>query len=445
MKFRRCGVDFVHPSSPGVVFQDLPSFPSDDAVIRREQLSAPMTFIRLSLALAAVRTCLLLLAVLLATTPASARPASVRAGQGSGTVGLGLSIRSGFPTLPRSSNPDVGVLSRQYRLERLTNATPRLFDIVPPAPPDLAASSPLPGYRLIPLGRKRNNRLCFTAMVAGTKGLIMLDTGATNTALNETTYRSLRLGGASRLPAGVPRALSINGTTTPLAEAPDFQVGPSNLGAVPVCLIPRTYLQDGAADGQGQLYDGLLGQNILRHYQAMIDCTRRVLYLDLDPAKKVNLASSFARNGWTRVPMIDTGSHFLVPCVLNGHRFRLVVDTGAPFTSLDLNLLKDAQVPSRPLPFRSNLIGRAPSPVSLVDLDHLQIGDYVAKDVHLTATAQSLAEFAGRGDRSPDEPVIGLLGGDLLARHGAIIDIGNRALYLRANTAPAAPVRQAKR
>ena len=163
----------------------------------------------------------------------------------------------------------------------------------------------------------------------------------------------------------------------------------------------------------------------------MIDCGRLMLYLNLDPAKKLDLAASFVRHGWTRVPMIDTGTHFLVSCAVNGRRYRLVVDTGAPLTSLDQALVQAAGVPSRELPFRANLIGRQSKPVSLVGLDRLQIGDFVARDVHMISTAQSLAEFAGRRNRSPDEPIIGLLGGDLLARHGAVIDIGNQALYLK--------------
>lgn len=382
----------------------------------------------------AVRTLTCLLATALWPALASARPGAARAA----STGVGRPIptipgspRSFSPTFPRSSGLSTNTLATQLRLERLANASGKLFDIVPPVPPDRATNSPLPGYRLIRLGRKHNNRLCFAATIAGTRGLIMLDTGAANTALNAETYRSLRLGGTNRLPAGVPRAQSINGVTTQLAEAPDFHVGPSNLGAVPVPLIPRSYLQDGASENGGQLYDGLLGQNVLRQYGAMIDCARLMLYLDLDPAKKLNLAGSFAQHGWTRVPMVDTGSHYLVPCVLNGRRYRLVVDTGAPFTCLDLNLLRDAGVATHALSVRQNLFGHDAEPVSLVDLDRLQIGGYLARNVHMIATVQSLEAFGGHAGHSSDEPIVGLLGGDMLAHQGAIIDIANKALYLK--------------
>ena len=250
--------------------------------------------------------------------------------------------------------------------------------------------------------------------------------------LNATTYRPLLSAAARALPAGLPRAVTLNGTRIPLAEAPDLRVGPSNLGAVPVCMVPGHDLTDPDRGGaKGLVYDGLVGENVLRHYNAVIDCARLGMYLNLDPAKKLVLTESFGRAGWTRVPMIDTGHHFLVPCVVNGHRFRLVVDTGAPFTDLDLNLLSAAQVGSRDLGVRSGMLATSTEKVSLVDLDQLQIGGYTAKGIHMTATAQSLKAFGGAHDNAPDQPILGLLGGDVLANNRAVVDFGSRMLYLK--------------
>ena len=306
------------------------------------------------------------------------------------------------------------------------------YDIVPPADGNRAVKGPIPGYQIVGLGRGHNNRLCFAATIAGVKGLMMVDTGLQATVLNGTTYRSLLLGAARTLPAGLPLTVSLNGTRIPLAEAPDFRVGPSNLGAVPVGLLPRLYLSDpGRGGANGQTYDGLVGENILRHYNAVVDCARLRLYLNLDPARKLALNTSFERAGWTRVPMTDTGRHFLVPCVVNGRSYRLVVDTGAPFTTLDLNLLNAAQVGSRELGVRNGMLAASAEKLSLVDLDHLQIGGYTATETHLTATAQSLKAFEGARDNAPDQPILGLLGGDILASNRAVVDIGSRMLYLK--------------
>ena len=134
------------------------------------------------------------------------------------------------------------------------------------------------------------------------------------------------------------------------------------------------------------------------------------MFLDIDPARKLNQAASFVRHGWTRVPMTDIGSHFTVPCVLNGRSFRLLVDTGSPFTNLDRDLLTEAHVGSHDLAVRSGLIGTEAKPAGLVDLDRLQIGGYTATGVHMVTTSQSLAAFDRRHDRASSGPIVGLLG-----------------------------------
>ena len=328
-----------------------------------------------------------------------------------------------------SSNADLTALSQ---LSRLATPPANGYDIVPPARPEQAPSGPLPGYQIIRLDRAHFNRLYLTGTVKGIKGLMMVDTGAKTTALSDATYHSLLLNAAYTLPNGLPRAVNFNGIRTPLAQAPDFYVGQTNLGAVPVCLLPRNYLLDPSpVDKKGRLYNGLLGENILRHYSALIDCARLVLYLNIDPARKLNQASAFIRHGWTRVPISDTGNALTVPCVLNGHPFRLIVDTGAPFTNLDRNLLASARIGSHELGLRSGLIGTESQQAALVDLDHLQIGAYTATNVHMTTVPQSLAAFGGPHDSRNGSPIIGLLGGDTLALNGAVIDIGNRALFLK--------------
>ena len=336
------------------------------------------------------------------------------------------------PGLGRLSSSDVAERNALAQLERLSDIPGRGYEIVPPDHQDQAPGGPLPGYQIVRLGRGHNNRLCLAGTVSGIKGLMMLDTGANTSVLSDVTYHALLSNASYNLPAGLPRAVNLNGTSTPLAEAPNFYVGKSNLGAVPVCLVPRRYLFDPSPlDAKGRLYDGLMGENILRRYSAVVDCGRLMLYLNLNPAKKVNLSSSFVHHGWTRVSMSETGHDFTVPCVLSGHKFRLIVDTGAPFTNLDRNLLAAAQIDSRDLGVRSGLMGTEARQAGLVNLDQLQIGDYTATGVHMTTTSQSLAMFDRSHDSQGGGPIVGLLGGDTLASNGAVVDIGNKALFLR--------------
>ena len=369
----------------------------------------------------------------------SARPSATAAhasAPGASRPVLPSAPRLGGPSVGGLSSSEISQLNSQSQLDRLIDPSGQNYAIVPPNPPSQIPKGPVPGYQVVRLGRAHNNRLCLAGTVAGTKGLMMLDTGANNTALGDASYRALLLNATYALPRGLPHRVTLNGTNVALVEAPNFYVGKANLGAVPVCLVPHRYLFDASPlDNKGRLYDGLLGENILRPYNAIVDCARLTLYLDIDPAKKLNLRASFVRHGWTRVPMSDAGNDFTVPCVLNGHSYRLIVDTGAPFTNLDRHLLDKAQIGSRDLPVRGGLIGTQAGQVGLVDLDRLQIGGYLATGVHMTTTSESMAAFGGRNDRSTDGPIVGLLGGDILGRNGAVVDIGNKALYLKAATA----------
>ena len=304
-------------------------------------------------------------------------------------------------------------------------------------PGKVSAANDLPGYEIIPLGQGHNNRLCLAATIAGKKGLMMLDTGANSTLLNEATYQTLLQGSGQKLPAGIPKTARMNGVECPVAIAPNFQVGKANLGSLPVCLASRRYLYDSALarTGGDRLYDGLLGENILRRYNAIVDCGRFMLYLNTDPAQKHSFASAFVGAGWTRVAMSDIRNDFTVPCTLNGHRFRMIVDTGAPFTTVNKELLSAAHLEARDVPgLRGGLVGTRAEETGLVSLPVLEIGGYPARDVHMISTPQSFTAFGGPHDSSQEGAIVGLLGGDVLAANDAVVDVGNKSLFLKRAT-----------
>ncbi len=262
----------------------------------------------------------------------------------------------------------------------------------------------------------------------------MLDTGASFTLLSDGRYKSLLSAADHKLPAGVPATISVNGMRSPVAMAPGFQVGNTDIGTLPVCLVASSYLYDHQmlyVPGSDRQYDGLLGENILRHYHAIVDCGRMALYLNTDPARKVNLGPAFTHAGWTRVPMTNFGNDFTVPCTLNGHHFRLVVDTGAPFTHFDKDKLSNAHLYATDISLRGGVIGSQPKAGGYLALDSLRVGDYTSETTQVMVTPGLGEAFEHVKAASSDTPVLGLLGGNFLANNGAIIDVSDQTLYLK--------------
>ena len=283
------------------------------------------------------------------------------------------------------------------------------------------APNSLPGYVIVPLGRGHTNRLCLAVTVSGIKGLAMLDTGASGTALSDSTFHGLLTSGA-KLPAGVPKTSTINGLSAPVVMASDFKVSDITIGSFPVRLAPKRYLYNSAiGSGGDRTYDLLLGEEFLRHFRAVVDCGRLALYLNTDPAKHLSLTSAFTSGGWTRVPMTDLGNDFTVPCSLNGHTFRLIVDTGAGFSVVNHGQVNAMGLEGRDIPgFHSGLIGTAAKTSGVATIDGLQIGGYVATTTHMITTDEDFTRFAPAHDESQDGTLAGLLGPDLLASNGAI-------------------------
>lgn len=301
-----------------------------------------------------------------------------------------------------------------------------------------AASTTMPGYEIVRLGRGHLNRLTMAATVEGKKGLFVVDTGAGGTFLSAGKYSSLLPGGDRQLPSGTPKTASVNGTMVPVGYARDFHVGNSNLGSLPLRIVPQRYLYDPEMlyqTDKSHDYDGFIGEDILRHTHAILDAGRLLLYLNVDPARKTDPGRGLVAAGWTRVPMSDLGSDFTVECRLGDTKFRVIVDTGAPFTIFDKAAVDRAHAQVSFLPMRGGVVGTRRQEASLISAEHLAIGDYTATNVHLVS--QLGLGDALRSNYSETAPVAGLLGGDILSKHNAIIDVGNKALYLR-RTAPGA-------
>ncbi len=300
-------------------------------------------------------------------------------------------------------------------------------------PEGFATPDDKPRVLIAKLGRGGMNQLWLDASVENVKGAMIVDTGAEDTVLSHDKFGFLLRGPEHKLPSGTAATTHVNSMTAKVALARDFHVGGNDLGGTLVSLVGNQYLSDGEAfryaNRRGD-FDGLLGENFLRRYHAVIDCHRQLLYLTLNPVRKDHVADFLIARGWTRVPMADAGRDFTVPCTLDGNRFRLLVDTGSAFTTVDKTLAYAARLPTHDLPIVTGIIGNDTTPMGFARVKALRIGDYTASDVRLATAERLQRDLISSHDRD-GLPIIGFLGGDTLGFNGAIIDVGEHALYLK--------------
>ena len=292
----------------------------------------------------------------------------------------------------------------------------------------------LPGYLVLPLGRGHFNRLCFAATLEGVQGLMILDTGAAHSGLSASKYAFIKPGPNRPLPSKMPATVYVNGRSAPVGFAHNFLVHNTDLGANVFPLLPQHDLYD--ASLSNRQYDGLFGEDYLRHFRAVVDCGRLVAYFNLDPARKTNLGPALTRAGWTAVPMHDLHNNFVVPCEINGHRFRMIVDTGAPFVAMDVRMLLTAGVSGRSTHLRSGVIGTHVGETQFARVPQVSFGQYQATDVQVFTNSNNARYFQDTANDVASGKVLGLLGGDFLANHHAIIDVGGSTLYLRSTAPP---------
>jgi len=137
----------------------------------------------------------------------------------------------------------------------------------------------------------------------------------------------------------------------------------------------------------------------------------------------------------TKVPLqiIDLqseGFHPLIAITLFGKNFILVLDTGASKTAFDKTLLIEADPLTRiTLSDRLSTGLGTNSMASYTEIiDDLTIGDLRIEEFEAAVLDLSAINIAYAQLNHPQ--VLGVLGGDILAKYKAVIDYGNELLWL---------------
>lgn len=127
----------------------------------------------------------------------------------------------------------------------------------------------------------------------------------------------------------------------------------------------------------------------------------------------------------------NDGFHIIIDVELLQKKFRMVLDTGASKTVLDKQLLFDSGLTEDEL-LKSNILstglGTNEMQSHTLVLDTFRINEWNIQNLTVAVLDLSTINYAYR--QMDFEPVIGVLGGDILYNYGAIIDYKKKTLRL---------------
>jgi len=127
----------------------------------------------------------------------------------------------------------------------------------------------------------------------------------------------------------------------------------------------------------------------------------------------------------------DDGFHLLVEVVVFGQRFKAVLDTGASKTVFDKNTV-EKHIGTAQLT-KSDKVSTGLGTTNMASyswvLPDFQIGEFHLQDFDIAVLDLSSINYAYQN--LAIEPIIGVIGGDILTEYRGVIDYGKKTLTLK--------------
>lgn len=263
----------------------------------------------------------------------------------------------------------------------------------------------------------------------GQPGHLVIDTGTPGTLVFRSSVRAL---GLHETRTNVP----VRGILGPTSERygrsmiRSFQAGNLTITKVPVAIAPDL----GGSSSYGRP-NGLLGLRELMKFGAVLDLSRRLLYLRPSrPGSEVSaeIKKILETRGWRAIHLTYTRDHLRVPAEVDEFRCHLLVDTGTFVTTLDRPFANRARIPTREIGSVVHGVGRSSRRVELATLESLWIGNYQMQKARVAVLSMD-PRMLYRGTQSE---VVGLVGVEYLALNSAILDLVSGTLYLKPRGRP---------
>lgn len=269
------------------------------------------------------------------------------------------------------------------------------------------------GFRHVPMERTGTN-LFVRVSINGKPAALVVDTGSPFTTLDRNSIGAFRL-----YEAKTPLTLSSS-----IGKTDDY-VGVSRLKSIELANIVLAYdtatVVDLSAMNRGMPVRtaGVFGLSHMRKLGAVIDCGRRVLYLNPRGSTRqseADLNKFLTARGYVRVPMrVNPARHPEVQCRVNGLESKITVETAAFTTILEKKIAAKAGIRLADTGFSGEGVGKRTAAISVGIAKQFSLGTFQTQNQKLSA----------------QEATFGVLGIDYLSAHDAVIDCGGMNLFLR--------------
>ena len=289
------------------------------------------------------------------------------------------------------------------------------------------------GFTALLLRRGSDDQFELAGRVAvnGIPGRFLVDTGARVSVIDRRSLKRFKLT-SERTTARISGALGGRTERLRAALATSFRIGPAEMRPFLFGVTNLGALNE-SRDRSDDDFHGIIGTDVLRTYQFVIDFRGLRFFVRLDDPKNAsrsNLASVLKRNGYVEIPLSRVAnSEFEFTARVNGADFPMLLDTGAAVTLLDRTHARAAGLRLQ----RTDEVVRGAAGTSrglmVAEVESFRAGGFSTGPLQIAVTdlAPLNAQFAAAGR----PPLGGYLGSDFLRAKNAVIDCANLRLYLR--------------
>jgi hypothetical protein len=278
------------------------------------------------------------------------------------------------------------------------------------------------GFGVIPLKRGEENHLYVEALLGGKTRLLGIDTGWTLTTLDKSVGKNLKMLREPGVRVEAPNPGKSDQPSIVLID--DLKLGSARFPNQPALVKPLHPIA----------CDGFLGCDFFIRHFCMIDCRDCRLYVrseELKAAAQDALERSLRQSGY-RGAQLDPTAALALTCdaKINAEPVKLLVDTGSSFTVLNDKPAIRCHLNWGETGMRIQGVGRIGSTkIWGARLKSFEIDGVEMPLRRLNIGRAEMARWSIGEKKSALETIDGVLGADLLAVSGALIDFRHRKLW----------------